>query len=111
MESLHLFVYGTLAPGRPNHHLLANLGGTWAAATLRGRLVDEGWGAEQGYPGIIPDPSAPPVAGHLLSTPELASSWSMLDEFEGPGYVRRSVAVTLESGDEVRAWVYALRTG
>jgi gamma-glutamylcyclotransferase (GGCT)/AIG2-like uncharacterized protein YtfP len=27
-----LFVYGTLAPGRPNEHVLADLGGTWEPA-------------------------------------------------------------------------------
>ncbi|MGI4199102.1 gamma-glutamylcyclotransferase family protein, partial [Klebsiella pneumoniae] len=27
MESL--FVYGTLGPGRPNAHILENIGGTW----------------------------------------------------------------------------------
>ncbi|MEM1188935.1 MAG: gamma-glutamylcyclotransferase family protein [Pseudomonadota bacterium] len=109
MKATHLFVYGTLAPGRPNHHLLAGLEGTWAKATLKGRLMDEGWGADQGYPGIIPDPDASPVRGHVLSSPELAAHWAMLDEFEGPGYERRSVAVTLASGEALQAWVYALR--
>jgi hypothetical protein len=31
-ETSHtLAVYGTLAPGRPNHHVLAPLGGEWTA--------------------------------------------------------------------------------
>jgi gamma-glutamylcyclotransferase (GGCT)/AIG2-like uncharacterized protein YtfP len=47
-----LFIYGTLAPGRPNEHVLADVPGTWERATVRGKLLDEGWGAEVGYPGI-----------------------------------------------------------
>jgi gamma-glutamylcyclotransferase (GGCT)/AIG2-like uncharacterized protein YtfP len=41
-----LFVYGTLAPGRPNEHMLAEVDGEWETATVRGRLVQEGWGAD-----------------------------------------------------------------
>lgn len=40
-----LFVYGTLAPGRPNEHVLANLPGEWEPATVNGRLLQAGWGA------------------------------------------------------------------
>ena len=50
-----LFVYGTLAPGRPNEHILAPLGGAWQAATVKGHLKLEGWGAAMGFPGLIPD--------------------------------------------------------
>ena len=31
-----LAVYGTLAPGRPNHHVLAPLGGEWADGLIEG---------------------------------------------------------------------------
>lgn len=31
-----LFVYGTLAPGRPNAHVLADVPGTWRPATISG---------------------------------------------------------------------------
>jgi gamma-glutamylcyclotransferase (GGCT)/AIG2-like uncharacterized protein YtfP len=48
----HLFVYGTLAPGRPNEHVLEPLDGTWRRATVRGDLLDVGWGAEHGYPAL-----------------------------------------------------------
>ena len=47
-----LFVYGTLGPGRPNEHVLKGIGGAWKNATVRGKLRQEGWGAEIGYPGI-----------------------------------------------------------
>ena len=47
-----LFVYGTLAPGRPNEHVLAAIPGSWEAATVKGKLFQEGWGARAGFPGI-----------------------------------------------------------
>ena len=40
-----LFVYGTLAPGRPNEHILADVAGEWEPASVTGRLLEEGWGA------------------------------------------------------------------
>ncbi|MEO0354161.1 MAG: gamma-glutamylcyclotransferase family protein, partial [Cyanobacteria bacterium P01_A01_bin.3] len=49
-----LFVYGTLAPGRVNHGMLEAIPGSWRAATLKGKLLAEGWGSELGCPGIIP---------------------------------------------------------
>jgi gamma-glutamylcyclotransferase (GGCT)/AIG2-like uncharacterized protein YtfP len=46
--SNHLFVYGTLAPGRPNEHVLADVPGTWKAAIVTGTLRQQGWGAGLG---------------------------------------------------------------
>lgn len=34
-----LFVYGTLAPGWPNEHVLADVPGGWEPATVTGRLL------------------------------------------------------------------------
>jgi hypothetical protein len=44
-----LAVYGTLAPGRPNHHVVAPLGGEWADGFVEGELSPVGWGATLGY--------------------------------------------------------------
>jgi len=49
-----LFIYGTLAPGKENHHVLSALSGDWQPATVRGTLVNAGWGAGRGCPGLIP---------------------------------------------------------
>jgi hypothetical protein len=49
------FVYGALAPGRPNEHVLADVPGEWEPGTVRGTLLQEGWGAAEGYPGIVLD--------------------------------------------------------
>jgi hypothetical protein len=40
-----LTTYGSLAPGRPNHHQLDGLEGRWSRGHVRGTLVDAGWGA------------------------------------------------------------------
>jgi hypothetical protein len=44
---------GTLAPGQVNEHVLSDLDGTWLTGTVRGRLLDEGWGEAHGCPGIV----------------------------------------------------------
>ena len=103
-----LFVYGTLAPGRANHHVLSDVPGTWLQATLRGTLHEEGWGATMGYPAIKLDDSADEVAGYVFQSDNLDASWPELDEFEGEEYLRVSTPVTLENGDVVEAWVYTL---
>ena len=61
-------VYGTLAPGRPNHHQLRGLSGRWIEGTVRGQLLQEGWGAEIGYPGIVLDLDGPTVGVQLFES-------------------------------------------
>lgn len=104
-----LFVYGTLAPGRPNEHVLADLPGRWQAASVRGTLLQQGWGAAAGFPGIVLDERGPEVAGMLFTSEELSAHWQRLDDFEGPGYERRLTTVTLRSGEAVPAYIYVLR--
>ena len=104
-----LFVYGTLAPGGPNAHVLADLSGTWEPAMVRGRLLEQGWGAELGFPGLVVDERGADVAGMLFRSPQLAARWRRLDAFEGEGYERVLVPVTLLSGGTCLAYVYALR--
>ncbi|MGH3347194.1 MAG: gamma-glutamylcyclotransferase family protein, partial [Nocardioides sp.] len=50
-----LFAYGSLAPGRPNAHILDDLAGTWEPATTTGHLVHDDWGAALGYPALVLD--------------------------------------------------------
>ena len=107
-QTNRLFVYGTLAPGQCNHSVLADIPGTWVPASLCGVLYEEGWGAEMGCPGIVPDPAGNAVAGFLLSADTLEAHWARLDEFEGAGYRRVCVDVQTEGGSSVTAHVYAL---
>jgi len=104
-----LFVYGSLAPGQANAHVLADVPGTWQPATVRGKLFSEGWGAAIGYPGIIPDESGDEVPGLVFSSEALSRHWPRLDEFEGEGYERVQIKATLEDGTLVDAFIYALR--
>ncbi len=103
-----LFVYGTLAPGRSNAHVLADMPGTWQAATVRGTLFESAWGAAAGYPGVILSDAGDEVQGLVFSSPALPSHWARLDAFEGEGYVRVPVAATLAEGTVVDACIYAL---
>ena len=104
-----LFVYGTLAPGRPNAHVLADVPGTWEPATVRGTLLKEGWGAAVGYPGIVLDELGGEVHGFIFSSEALTSHWTRLDAFEGDGYERVMTSATLADGTFVRAHIYALK--
>ncbi|MEM7258019.1 MAG: gamma-glutamylcyclotransferase family protein [Pseudomonadota bacterium] len=103
-----LFVYGTLAPGKPNHNVLENIPGNWEAATLKGKLLYEGWGSDLGCPGIVPTDEGEPVEGYVFSSDQLSKHWSMLDDYEGTGYKRVAVFVTTEGGQSIEAYVYAL---
>ena len=88
-----LAVYGTLAPGRPNHHVVAPLGGEWTEGVVEGDLSPEGWGASLGYPAFRPRAGGAAVAVWVLSTAALTTAWPGLDAFEGPGYRRILVPV------------------
>ena len=88
-----LAVYGTLAPGQPNHHVLAPLGGEWTDGMIEGDLIPLGWGAALGYPGFRPRAGGDAVAVKVLIAPSLATAWPDLDRFEGPGYRRILVPI------------------
>jgi gamma-glutamylcyclotransferase (GGCT)/AIG2-like uncharacterized protein YtfP len=103
-----LFVYGTLAPGRPNEHVLADFPGAWEPATVTGTLHPEGWGAAAGYPGIVLDEHGGEVEGLLFSSESLAEQWARLDEFEGEGYERVLTKAKRKDGTSVDAYVYKL---
>lgn len=104
-----LAAYGTLGPGKPNHHELADLGGRWLTGTVRGRLIEEGWGAAMGYPGIVLDADADAVTVDLLESDALPDHWDRLDDFEGEGYRRVTVSVDTDEGP-LEASIYVVKT-
>ena len=104
----HLFVYGTLAPGRSNANQLNGIRGLWRRARVQGHLYPEGWGAAAGYPGIVLDADGSNVNGFVFTSARLADHWQRLDAFEGPGYERVRAKVTIDSNEQIEAWVYAL---
>ena len=99
----HLFVYGTLMPGRSRWPTLAPwAGGGPAPDSVAGQLFDTGYGwpaAVIGNGGPIPGLTVP------LTTQSLTAALDVLDEIEGTkhGLFGRISAVT-ENG--IEAWVY-----
>ncbi|HEU0142124.1 MAG TPA: gamma-glutamylcyclotransferase [Bryobacteraceae bacterium] len=104
---MRLATYGTLAPGRVNHHHLAGLSGRWQRGAVRGRLVDAGWGSALGFPALVLDPMGPLVDVYLFESSDLPDHWFRLDEFEGPGYTRVVTQVSTADG-ELGAWIYVV---
>jgi len=93
LEALHgagarLAVYGSLGPGRTNHHVVAPLGGTWVPGVVEGDLTTHGWGAALGFPALRLRPGGPEVAVQLLTSEALRAFWPELDAFEGAEYRR-----------------------
>ena len=105
-----LATYGTLAPGRANHHQLAGLDGEWRQGSVRGRLLEEGWGAALGFPGLILDEDAEPIPVQVFLSPDLPEHWPRLDAFEGDGYRRVVVQVSTPQG-MLDACIYVLASG
>jgi gamma-glutamylcyclotransferase (GGCT)/AIG2-like uncharacterized protein YtfP len=96
----HLAVYGSLAPGRVNHHHVSPLGGEWhTGCFVTGDLIQSGWGTDLGYPALRWHPSGPPVPIQLLISDQLPHHWARLDDFEGPEYLR--ILVPVHKGDTV----------
>lgn len=106
-EPARLAVYGTLAPGRPNHGRLAHLDGRWFVGTVRGRLRNEGWGADMGFPGLVLDADGDQIEVQIFESAGLTEEWPRLDAFEGPGYERVVVEARTATG-AVHAHIYVL---
>jgi gamma-glutamylcyclotransferase (GGCT)/AIG2-like uncharacterized protein YtfP len=107
-----LATYGSLAPGRPNHHLVAGLRGRWFAGEVCGRLVEAGWGASLGYPALVLDRGGPAIDVQVLESADLPAHWARLDDFEGPGYERVLTTIRTTAGDvEAYVYVYVLTAG
>jgi gamma-glutamylcyclotransferase (GGCT)/AIG2-like uncharacterized protein YtfP len=84
-----LAVYGSLAPGQVNHHVLAHLPGNWVGRfVVHGNLQSKGWGAVFGYPALKWQPDGPEVQVALFISQHLPMHWPRLDEFEGEDYRR-----------------------
>ncbi len=107
MYQKRLATYGTLAPGCPNNHQLADLKGRWKTGTVRGRLLEAGWGADLGFPGLVLEPSGEEVEVFVFESEDLPEHWQRLDEFEGAGYERVLTHVQTSEGD-LESSIYVL---
>jgi gamma-glutamylcyclotransferase (GGCT)/AIG2-like uncharacterized protein YtfP len=88
--------------GFPLHPLLAGLAEAVGPGRIHGRLLDLG-----AYPGATPAAFGR-VRGEVyrVRRPE---AWASLDYAEGPQYHRDEVAVELDGGGQVTAFVYWYR--
>jgi len=94
-----LAVYGSLAPGRSNYHIVEPLGGEWSDGFIEGDLFQTGWGAAQGYWAFRPRAGGNRVEVKVLESSRLSGAWRMLDDFEGDEYRRILVAVMTEDNE------------
>ncbi|RFS18603.1 gamma-glutamylcyclotransferase [Emticicia sp. C21] len=105
-----LIVYGTLAPGKPNHSKIEHIKGEWEKIIVKGKLVKEGWGAELGYYGFTH--AAPEeqitIEAYVLFSDELPANWQYLDDFEGNGYKRIIAKYELGNGKIGVGYIYAI---
>ncbi len=104
-----LVVYGTLAPGRPNHQVVADIAGRWFTGWVEGDLHDHGWGAADGYPAMAWRPGGTRVEVHVLESAELPRHWARLDGFEGDGYRRVLIPVFRDDAPPTVGHIYEAR--
>ncbi|RTL56091.1 MAG: gamma-glutamylcyclotransferase [Sphingobacteriales bacterium] len=105
-----IILYGTLAPGKPNHSKIEHIKGEWLKGIVKGKLVKEGWGAELGYYGFKHSnvDEQVNIEAYILFSNELVDHWSYLDEFEGDGYQRILAKFELENGEVGVGNIYAI---
>jgi gamma-glutamylcyclotransferase (GGCT)/AIG2-like uncharacterized protein YtfP len=106
-----LVVYGTLAPGRSNHHMVAGIPGEWFTGWVEGDFHEHGWGAAEGFPAMTWRPGGGRIDVHVLESSELRQHWSRLDEFEGSAYRRTFIPVFRDGVPPVIGEIYEARFG
>jgi gamma-glutamylcyclotransferase (GGCT)/AIG2-like uncharacterized protein YtfP len=106
--SERLIVYGSLAPGGPNHGLLSDLKGKWLRGWVTGELMEKGWSAAMGYPALRWCPEGREVEAYLLISDDLPKFWRRLDEFEGLEYSRIWAPFWSPDGEVQVGNVYAM---
>jgi gamma-glutamylcyclotransferase (GGCT)/AIG2-like uncharacterized protein YtfP len=99
--------YGTLAPGKINHHQLDGLEGNWTSGTIRGRLVTVDRGVHKGLIGLVIDEGAEPVPVQIFHSADLPAHWDRLDAFEGELF-RRVVATISTDDGTIEASLYKI---
>jgi gamma-glutamylcyclotransferase (GGCT)/AIG2-like uncharacterized protein YtfP len=99
-----LFVYGTLRQGQTARSLVANQITRCVKAHSAGAI----YAFPMGYPGFTEGDGKGRVIGEVLWLSELAATFGLLDAYEGEDFARIIKQVTLDTGEEIWAWLYAL---
>lgn len=99
-SATRLVVYGSLAPGEANHHVLDGISGEWRACVITGTVE-----MHDGYRIFRWARDGDRIAAQMLISQDLPRNWLRLDEFEGGDY-RRIVIPAEVGGRRVFANVY-----
>ncbi len=103
-------MYGSLSPGEKNHWVVRSIEGDWVPGIVRGFEFEITWGAAEGFEGFLPDDNGNHVSVMVLLSGKLDKNWRAVDEFQGEGFVRQIVPVTLSDETVIQAWVYTALT-
>src|SRR5262249_9704098 len=98
-----LFVYGTMRTGQTARALVANSITKWLSVWTTVAI----YAFPMGYPGYS-ETDGGRVVGEVLWLTDLAATFGLLDAYEGEDFARVIKQVTLETGEEVWAWLYTL---
>lgn len=109
LADMRLASYGTLAPGKINHHQLDGLKGHWISGSIKGRLVKVNAGVHTGLIGLEIDPQEDLVEVQIFESPDLVNHWERLDAFETEQFRRVVATIKTESG-ELEASIYEIVT-
>lgn len=106
-----LIIYGSLAPGEKNHHIISHIKGSWHKATIQGRIIDNGWSDNRsGYPEfqkVENGEAANTLSVMAFISSELDAHWKLLDDFEASeNYSRVRISCKLENGEQKDAFIY-----
>ncbi len=93
--------YGTLRPGYCNHHHVSSIQGAWIDGTIYGEVFER-----NNYPVFIWKLDGAAVPVQVLVSRDLPDSISKVDDFEGEGYRRIIVPVSM-NGQVLACCVYA----
>jgi gamma-glutamylcyclotransferase (GGCT)/AIG2-like uncharacterized protein YtfP len=99
-----LFVYATLRQGQSARSLIAPQIAKSVKASTTGTI----YVFPMGYAGFLEADEPMRVVGELLWLTDLAATLGLLDAYEGPDFVRVLRQVTLETGELLWSWIYAL---
>lgn len=69
-------------PNCPNSYVLENIVGKFVPATVKGKLIDAGWSASMGYPGIRLEMGNDTIHGFLFYSDNLINPDYAIGKFQ-----------------------------